>query len=100
MANVKKACRVCGKDYEPCRSAKIAPGVFHWQEVACSPECGAEYLRLVMEARNSAKEETAHYLVSVFTTSEPEQIADEKEAAPVADPFLCEADIYKEDIEE
>ena len=27
------------------------PGVFRWQEVACSPECGAIYLQKVNEAR-------------------------------------------------
>ncbi len=47
-------CRVCGKEYEPCRTAIRAPGVFHWQEVACSPECGEVYLRRIMESRRSA----------------------------------------------
>lgn len=49
-----KACRVCGKQYKACRTANKLDGVFHWQEVACSPECGAEYLRKVTEARNPA----------------------------------------------
>lgn len=52
MPIAKKICRVCGKSYEACRSAKRNAGVFHWQEVACSPECGTEYLRMVNEARN------------------------------------------------
>lgn len=52
MPIAKKVCRVCGKSYEACRSAKRDVGVFHWQEVACSPECGTEYLRMVNEARN------------------------------------------------
>lgn len=51
MASEKKTCRVCGKEYGPCRTANRDPNVFHWQEVACSPACGAEYLRRVMEAR-------------------------------------------------
>lgn len=54
MPIVKKTCRVCGKPYEACRSVKREVGVFHWQEVACSPECGTEYLRMVTEARNPA----------------------------------------------
>jgi len=52
MPKVTRTCRVCGKQYEACRSIKQDVRAFHWQEVACSPECGAEYLRLVNEARN------------------------------------------------
>ncbi len=51
MASTKLICRVCGKEYTACRTMKKQPGVFHWQEVACSPECGTEYLNRVMEAR-------------------------------------------------
>lgn len=51
MASVKQVCRVCGKTYEACHTAKKNIGEFKWQEVACSPECGAEYLRRVMTAR-------------------------------------------------
>lgn len=55
MATAVKTCRVCGKRYETCRTMmNKAAGVFRWQEVACSPECGAEYLRRVTEARNPA----------------------------------------------
>lgn len=52
MNTALKKCRVCGKEYEPCRSTKSVPGVFHWREVSCSPECGAIYLRQVEESRN------------------------------------------------
>lgn len=51
MASVTKRCRVCGKEYEACRSANRAAGVFRWQEVACSPECGAIYLQKINESR-------------------------------------------------
>lgn len=44
-------CKVCGKKYEGCRTAALNGEAFRWQEVACSPECGAEYFRAVMEAR-------------------------------------------------
>ena len=44
---------MCGKSYEACRTMmNRTAGVFRWQEVACSPECGAEYLRRINEARN------------------------------------------------
>lgn len=52
MATAVKTCRVCGKNYEACHTMNKAAGIFRWQEVACSPECGAEYLRRVTEARN------------------------------------------------
>lgn len=54
MASVKMSCRVCGKEYEPCRTASRRPDVFHWQEVACSPECGAIYLQRILESRKPA----------------------------------------------
>lgn len=54
MASEKKTCRVCGKEYEPCRTASRNPNVFHWQEVACSPECGATYLKRIVESRKPA----------------------------------------------
>ncbi len=56
MASVKMSCRVCGKEYEPCRTATRRPNVFHWQEVACSPECGAIYLHRIIESRKPAEE--------------------------------------------
>lgn len=52
MAAAVKTCRVCGKNYEACRTMSNPAGVFRWQEVACSPVCGAEYLRRVTEARS------------------------------------------------
>ena len=55
MGKAKLTCRVCGKEYEPCRTAIKNPNVFHWQEVACSPECGAKYLQRVKDSRKSAE---------------------------------------------
>ena len=51
MANVIKICKVCGKRYEACSNAEKYDGVFRYQTVACSPECGAIYLAQVMESR-------------------------------------------------
>ena len=51
MANVIKTCKVCGKKYEGCSNAEKYDGVFRYQTVACSPECGAIYLARIMEAR-------------------------------------------------
>lgn len=49
-------CRVCGKAYKPCRTV-VQNGVFRWQAVACSPECGAEYLRRIEESRSPKQAE-------------------------------------------
>jgi hypothetical protein len=54
MALAKKVCRVCGNSYEACKSAKKEYGVFVWQEVACSPECGVIYLKQINESRAAA----------------------------------------------
>ena len=54
MAHAEGVCRVCGKTYKACLTPKANPNEFRWQDVACSPECGKEYLRRVLEARNPA----------------------------------------------
>lgn len=57
MAGAIKKCRVCGKDYEACRSAKRVDGIYRWKDVACSPECGQVYLARILESRKPAVEE-------------------------------------------
>ena len=52
MANGTKICRVCGKEYQACTTNRLTPGVFRWKDVACTPECGQEYFRRIMESRN------------------------------------------------
>lgn len=51
MATAMKKCRVCGKAYEACHTAKRVAGVFRWQEVACSLECGSIYLAEIEASR-------------------------------------------------
>lgn len=51
MATAIKKCRVCGKPYEACHTTRHIAGVFRWQEVACSPECGSAYLAKIEESR-------------------------------------------------
>ena len=50
------------KEYEACRSANRAAGVFRWQEVACSPECGSIYLQQINESRGvvDARKKSKH----------------------------------------
>lgn len=51
MATAIMKCRVCGKEYEACHTLKRVAGVFRWQEVACSPECGSTYLAQIRASR-------------------------------------------------
>lgn len=54
MADTVKKCRVCGKEYKACRTARMGE-IFRWQDVACSEECGSFYFELVLEGRNKSK---------------------------------------------
>ena len=53
-----KICKVCGKEYVPCRSLRPGDGTFNWRVVACSPRCGEEYFRRVSVARGEISEES------------------------------------------
>lgn len=56
MAKAIRICKVCGKEYEYCKT--FAPAnKFRWQDVACSPECGSKYFAEVEAARNGGKVE-------------------------------------------
>lgn len=59
MAAVKMICRVCGKEYTACRNVRKLPGVFRWQEMCCSPECGDIYLARVIASRTPEPAKTA-----------------------------------------
>ncbi|WP_369297170.1 hypothetical protein [uncultured Neglectibacter sp.] len=45
-------CKVCGKLFTPCNKTSRELGMFNWREVACSPQCGMEYLEQVTAARS------------------------------------------------
>ena len=57
MPKVTKTCRVCGKEYTTCANPYFNGNIFRWQEVACSIECGNEYLRRIMESRSQKSED-------------------------------------------
>ena len=60
MASNKLKCRICGKEYDACRSAKTVSGAYRWQDVACCPEHGAEYLHRVLVARGEISDTVKH----------------------------------------
>ena len=76
MAGAIKRCRVCGKEYEACRSAKRVDGVYRWKEVACSPKCGQVYLARILESRKPAVEEK---IVATSTEEETIEISKPKQ---------------------
>lgn len=56
MASVIRTCKVCGKKYEYCFTNRPS-GLFRWQDVACSPECGTEYFRQIAISRGELVED-------------------------------------------
>lgn len=57
MATRTIPCRVCGKMFVPCNKPSAVIGAFNYRSLACSPECGAEYLRRVQTARQGSDSE-------------------------------------------
>lgn len=62
-------CRVCGTLFVPCNKSKDNLGAFNYREVACSPECGIEYLRRVEAARIAVPESANNDLTIVKETN-------------------------------
>lgn len=84
MPKATKECRVCGKTYVACNTNRHFDGSFHWREVACSPECGQEYLRKVTESRMEPQIEPE------VIEEEPELIEEEPEDEPNTMSFFYE----------
>lgn len=50
MGTRTKICKVCGAEYEACRTPNPQQ-IFRWRDVACCPEHGAIYLKRVLLSR-------------------------------------------------
>ena len=79
-------CRICGKEYEACRSVKRVAGVFHWQSVACCAEHGAEYLAQIRASRAE--------------TAVAEESASVSEAYALLDAEYDDVEVEDEDLDE
>ena len=44
---ILRTCPICGKKFNPCCTGIKQTGVFNWREVACSFQCGKEYLQKI-----------------------------------------------------
>jgi hypothetical protein len=51
-----RVCKICGKEYPYCKTEN-PNNVFRYQDVACCPEHGAQYLREVLIARGELVED-------------------------------------------
>lgn len=83
--NPMMKCRVCGKEYEPCRSAKLQDGVFRWREVACSPDCGAIYLQQINESRGLVPKKAKRSREKKVESVETEIVAESEEKMQILD---------------
>ena len=93
MATAIKKCRVCGKPYEACRTINNIAGVFRWQEVACSKECGSIYLARIEESRRIKPVEVKDEIV------EDSKIAGSIDEDDDGDEFYEDLDEYFDDAE-
>lgn len=73
MASATRICKVCGKEYPYCQTLRQVAGIFRWQDVACTPEHGSEYLARVRAARGEIVEEP------VVQNIAPEYLDDEED---------------------
>ena len=52
MAKSTRICKVCGKEYEYCKTW-LNTDKFRYQDVACSKECGMKYFALIEASRSN-----------------------------------------------
>lgn len=50
-------CRICGAMYSPCHTKKTT--AYRWQDVACCPEHGEEYLLQILASRKGTEAQEA-----------------------------------------
>lgn len=68
MPSGTRTCKICGCEYEYCKTHR-SQNIFRWQDVACSPEHGQEYLERVIASRSKTGAATV-----ASETSKPKKI--------------------------
>lgn len=53
MATATKKCKICGKEYEYCRTNRPSD-IFRWQDVACCIEHGQQYFEKILKSRETS----------------------------------------------
>ena len=59
MAVATRICKICGSEYEYCRTERNVPNLNRWQDVACCVDHASEYFARV-EAARAASSPTLH----------------------------------------
>ena len=93
MATATKKCKVCGNEYEYCHTNRTVAGVFRWQDVACCPQHGSEYLARVLESRGQKPIEDK------VAAKDAEVVADFSDLIEEEEDELFEKDFEDEDDE-
>lgn len=78
MAQGTRVCKICGKEYPFCKTSK-PKNVFRYQDVACCPEHGAQYLEAILRSRGKLPEETKPEPIPEPEIEETEGLEDENE---------------------
>ena len=68
MATGKRICKICGKEYRYCINSYSNKSVFRWQDVACCPEHGSQYLAQIEASREATASQTTPVTNSVEAT--------------------------------
>lgn len=95
MAKVKRKCKVCGCEYGVCSTALNTHDRFAYEKVACSPACGAEYFRRVMEARGELEQPQTEVAEPVATEL-PEEVCAVMAEEPVCENESAEVEVIAE----
>ena len=53
MAKGKRICKICGAEYDYCRTMYRDTNIFRWQDVACCQSHGSEYFARVLASRST-----------------------------------------------
>lgn len=78
-------CKICGKEYDACRTKRSASVSYRWFDVACCEEHGAEYLRQILESRKKNKVKTDNATYASDAESAVNTISAEVETAEDSD---------------
>lgn len=92
MAAATKICKVCGKEYEYCRTNRTVAGVFRYQDVACSAEHGSIYLARVIESRKEKPFEEDVVSEDTVVVTDFSDLVDDEEDESFEDDFEDEDD--------
>lgn len=90
MAKGKRICKVCGAEYEYCRTRYRNTDIFRWQDVACCQSHGSEYFAKILASR-SVQTAPSSETVKVMSAQETARSVDNNEETVSNDETITEA---------